>query len=373
MSDTQTTLRDSLEASFNAAEAATSQPVVTTPEPSNTPDSAPASTQASTDQEKADRERDEKGRFAAKQAEEAKQAQKPVEPAAQPAAEPTIDPTIPRPTTWKKEYMPAWEKMARGEALTAEESKRLAQYNVQREREFATGVSTYRAEAQNAKQLTDALAPYMPTIQQRGMSQAAFVQEMGRTHEVLVKGTPQQKLQAIAELARNVGVPLEAVMQHQGNQLDPVVPQLMQYIQTLESKVNNVASWREQQEQAAVNNEIAKFQDATKYPHFETVRMTMGQILEKGMAQDADAAYHLAVRMNDDAWNAEQARQAQSSATPASTVSAVDKAAEAAQARAKVISPRSEPPTGTPKTINQKDIRSMLDAAWDAHTGTGRV
>jgi len=362
MSDTEISLRDTIEASFDAVEAGTNEPAPQV----ETEVAAPESNQASVDQTAADKARDDKGRFAPKPAEAVKVAAAPVE---QQAVAQVAEPAIPRPTTWKKEHMPTWEKLARGETPTPAEAKSLAQYVVQREREFATGVSTYRAEAQNAKALTESLAPFMGTIQQRGMAPAAFIQEMGRTHEILVRGSPQQKLDAIAELARNVGVPLEAVMQQQGGQLDPVVPQMMQYIQNLESKVNDVASWRGQQEQAVVNNEIARFQDATKYPHFEAVRVTMGQLLQNGMATDTESAYHKAVRLTDDAWQAEQARQAQ---VPAMS-QPVDRVALAQQAKAKIISPRSVAPSGTAKAIDPKDLRSQLEAALDEKMGSRRV
>jgi transcriptional regulator with XRE-family HTH domain len=368
MSDgTQTTLRDQIEASFNAAEAASNQPVVTEPvEAPITPDSTPASEVET----KTERERDEKGRFAAKSQEaQAAPEQQDAPEVAKPVEEP-LPPDIPRPTTWKKEYMPAWEKMARGEALTAEEARKIANYAVQREREFATGVSTYRAEAQNAKQLTEALAPFMPTIQSRGLSQADFVRELGRTYHFLVNGQPQEKLHALADLARNVGVPLEAVFQAQGNNLDPVVPKLMQYIQTLENKVNNVASWREQQEQAAINNELARFQDAQKYPHFQEVRVTMGKLLEGGFVEDVESAYQMAVRMTGDAL-AHEAPQA--SQPPAQVVPPIDRVAEAAKAKEKVISPKPSTPAGTTKSIDPKNLRSVLENAFDSHTGTGRV
>jgi hypothetical protein len=361
MSNEQITLRDTLEASFDAAEAREAEQVAAQPIAA---DPAPESNQASEESTAIEKTRDDQGRFAPKPAEAVK-----VEAETAPAQpdQQTEAPT-PRPTTWKKEHMPAWEKMAKGEALTPDESRKLAQYTVQREREFATGVSTYRAEAQNAKQLTDALAPYMSTIQQRGLAPAAFVQEMGRTHEVLMRGTPQQKMQAIAELARNVGVPIEAIQQQQGGQLDPVVPQMMQYIQQLESKVNGVASWRDSQENQAVNGIIAKFQDAGKYPHFEAVRMTMGQLMERGFTADPDAAYQMAVGMDGNLRETFQAPAAQ----PA-IAAPVDKVAAAAQARAKVISPRSTAPSGTPQSINPKDIRSAIENAWDAHSGAGRV
>ncbi len=374
MADAQNTLRETIEANFDAAEASQNVDVSPVIEQTPAPESTQASTEQTADKVSADASRDEKGRFA-KQGEQTQQVEqtKPQEAAPQAIEPVALDPATPRPTTWKKEYMPAWEKMAKGEALTPDESKKLAQYNVQREREFATGVSTYRAEAQNAKHLTEALAPFMPTIQRQGMSQAAFVQQLGSTYHFLVNGQPQEKLNAFAKLAQDVGIPLDAIMQNQGGNLDPVVPQLMQYIQTLESKVNNVSSWQNQQEQTAVQNEVAKFYDQTKYPHFEAVRATMGQLLQAGLVPDADTAYQKAVRMNDDAWSAEQSRLAQTTQQPQQFTQQVDKVAEAAQARARATSIKSSAPVGATKQMNSKDLRSILEAQFDAHTGTGRV
>ena len=67
-----------------------------------------------------------------------------------------------RPTTWKKEYLPIWDKLTAGEQLTPEESLKLAEYSNQRESEYKKGVSTYKQEADNAKSLVEAIAPFVP-------------------------------------------------------------------------------------------------------------------------------------------------------------------------------------------------------------------
>jgi len=68
------------------------------------------------------------------------------------------EPTLQRPTTWKKEYLPIWDKLTKGEQLTKEEGIKLAEYTgFQRETEFKRGVSTYKAEADRAKDLENAI------------------------------------------------------------------------------------------------------------------------------------------------------------------------------------------------------------------------
>ena len=102
--------------------------------------------------------RDEKGRFTAEEKPE-----EPVEVEAQ-ADETPIEqtevqeePKLQRPTTWKKEYLPLWDKMEKGEALSKEEAKKMLEYANQRESEYKKGVSAYKAEADSAKSLREAI------------------------------------------------------------------------------------------------------------------------------------------------------------------------------------------------------------------------
>jgi hypothetical protein len=370
MDDTQNTLRESLEASLDAATEIPAQENISEASPAErelvTRDAALPESPA------AKRARDQAGRFAPKQdAAPAAQHAQPTQTAAQasPAAT-AAEPPLQRPTTWKKEYLPIWDKIARGEAPTADEAKKLAAYSMQREKEYATGVSVYRAEAQNAKHLTDALTPYVPLMQQRGMNAPAFIKTLGDTFHVLVNGSPQEKLTSFAKLAQGAGIPLQALVQQQRGGVDPVVPQLMEYIQQLEGKVNSVAhswgSFREQQETQAANSIISRFMDAEKYPHFGQVRGKMGQLLASGFTQDLEQAYRQAVRMDDAVWNAEQERQAQLSAAR----QAANTAAAVQQARQRAVSPRSASPSGNPTTVNAKDVRSLVESAFDVHGGS---
>lgn len=349
MNEAQNTLRDVLTANIEAAEAGTLG------QQSEAQDIAA---------ESGDRTRDEKGRFAQKiepTPEKTEVEGAPVQ------AQPEAQQPKPSLTTWRKEYLPIQEKLAQGLPLTAEEAKKLADYNVQREKEYATGVSSYRAEAQNAKELQGAMEPFLPILQQHNIKPTDWISNLGRAHQTLALGSPEQKLQIFAKLAQDYGVPLGAIAPAHGGQLDPIVPQLMQEIQNLRQGVNTVTSWREQQEQMAIQQELAKFNDADKYPHFEQVRQTMGQLLESGLAQDLETAYAKAVRMNDEVWQAEQERQA----TAQAAQQAQAKAAVAAQAKAKAVSPRSTTPTGT-VAATAKDRRAILAEQIDSVAG-GRV
>ena len=344
-------LRDALNASMDAADAAGQ--------------GSAADTGNDTGADDAQRARDDKGRFAARQA--AEQAAAPV--VDQQAAPAPADNT-PKLTTWRKEYLPIQQKLEQGVPLLPEEAKKLADYNLQREREYATGISSHRAEAQHAKQITDAMGDFMPILQQQNINPADWIRNLGTAHRTLAMGSPQEKLAMFQRLAHDYNIPLGAVQQMQdGGQVDPTTMQLMQQMAETRNSVQQMAQWREQQEMQSINNELAKFTDASKYPHFEQVRGEMAQLLESGFAQDLDTAYTKAVRMNDDAWNAETQRQAAASATS----QAANKAAAVAKARQASGSVRSGSSAATTSVAPSNNLRENIVSAFDQHDAGGRV
>ncbi len=345
MDDSQNTLRSMLEANLTASENGTlGQPTEVAVEIQNT-------------EVVADKSRDDKGRFAQQKetAEVVPENAAPIEQAA----------PVVRPTTWKKEYLPIYDKINSGIPLTPEESKKLADYSVQREREYATGVSSYKEQAVQAKEVQSAMDPFMQTLQQHNMKPAEWITNLGNAHKTLVFGTPEEKIQMFSNMAQQYGIPLQAITQGNQGQLDPIVPQLMKQIQDLSGKVNTVTSWREQAETQVLQQEISKFQDAEKYPHFESVRGDMAQLLESGIAKNLDNAYEKAVRMNDDVWSAEQERQAQAQAVR----QAADKAAAVSKAKTNNVSPKSTTPSGVSASNVGKDRRALLEAAFDSSGG----
>ena len=305
-----------------------------------------------------ERPRDEQGKFAPKPK---------ADVAAEPKSEPQEQPKTSEPeykiSTWRKEYAPLQEKLAKGEPLTAEDAKKLAAYNVEREKQYATGISTYKGEAQEAKAYKEAMAEFLPALQQHNINPTQWIQNLGRAHQTLAMGRPEQKLQMFAKLAQDYGVPLGAITQSQNGQVDAVSLQLMQEIQKLTQGLTGITSWRQQQEEQLLAREVAKFSDASQYPHFEQVRETMIQLLESGVAQDPDEAYRKAVRLDDSIQPAAPTPQ------PAQNTQrvAVGKA-KAAAGQVKSAAPRST----TNPAMAAKDRRSALAASFEAADNTGR-
>jgi hypothetical protein len=305
--------------------------------------------------------RNEKGQFASKQeqepAAEAPAVKEETEAEPEQAAEVEYTPKVARPTTWKKEYLPLWDKLDKGENLTPEEARKMLEYSTQRETEYKKGVSAYKAEADNARALSEAISPFVPELQKNGIHPAAWINNLGRAHMILTQAPYQQKVQLFNQLAKDYGIDLnssysgENTTQYQ----DPQAFALQQQIQQLQQQVQQVGSWKEQQEQGVLMNEIQRFSsDVEKHPHFEVVREQMAQLLENGLANDLETAYAKAVRLNDEVWQTEQNRLLKQATNQA------NQAQRVAKAKAAAVSPKSVTPNTQAGATDKKDRRSLL-------------
>jgi hypothetical protein len=304
--------------------------------------------------------RDEKGRFKGKQEEASSQNDTAEEPElVAEASDADEEPEIKRPTTWKKEYRDVWDKMQEGKPLDKEEFAKFAEYANQREAEYKRGVSAYKAEADNAKELTQAIGQFVPELQKHGIHPVAWINNLGRAHYTLANGTHEQKLQAFNRLAQDYGIQLTSDNLQMPEQayVDPYQQQLMQQLQATQQQVQQLSAIREQEENARLTNEIERVSsNKVAFPHFEMVREDMAQLLERGLAQNLETAYAKAVRMNDEAYKLEQDKLLRSANTQAS------KAQQIAKAKATAVSPRSVTPSGQVSKTDAKDRRSLLMA-----------
>ena len=304
-------------------------------------------------------DRDEKGRFKAKNEQSDTETDQGAEPTLADEATNVNEEEVKRPTTWKKEYVDVWNKMQEGKPLDKAEFVKFAEYANQREAEYKKGVSAYKAEADNARELTQALGQFAPELQQQGIHPVAWINNLGRAHMVLSKAPYEQKVQLFHRLAQDYGIQLNqnAVQMPEQQYVDPYQQQLMQQLQATQQQVQQLSAIREQEENARLTQEISRVSsNKERFPHFEMVREDMAQLLERGLAQDLESAYAKAVRMNDEAYKLEQDKLLKSANTQAS------KAQQVAKAKATAVSPRSVTPSGQVTKSDAKDRRSLLMA-----------
>ena len=307
--------------------------------------------------EQDEKPRDEKGRFKSESAEEVQsdaqevQAEEPTDEVEEP-----VKPALARPTTWKKDYLPIWDKLTTGQQLTPEEALKLAEYSNQRESEYKKGVSAYKAEADNARALREAIEPFVPELQKNGIHPAAWINNLGRAHMILSNAPYQQKVEMFNKLAQDYGITINNSGEVVQPSQDPYTQQLMSQLQQMNQEVSTIKSRYEQEEQQRLMNEINRVaQDVERFPHFEELRDQMAQLLENGLASDLETAYAKAVRLNDDVWQQEQNRLLQQAKQEQA------KAQKVAKAKAAAVSPKSVTPNGAVgNSGDKKDRRSLL-------------
>ena len=364
--------REMLEAALDAAAEGTLEPPIEKEiEVENDPITA-ENEEVSSEESNDTPARDEKGRFKGKQEEASSENDTTEEPelAAEASAETeesAVEPT--RPTTWKKEYVEVWEKLKGGQQLSSEEFNKFAEYANQREAEYKRGVSAYKAEADNARVLTEAIGPFIPELQAQGIHPAAWINNLGRAHMILSKAPYEQRVQMFHRLAQDYGIQLTSDGLQQAEQpvVDPQQQFLMQQLQAMNQEVSTIKSRYEQEEKARLGSEIERVRsNKERFPHFDMVREEMAQLLELGKAQDLESAYAIAVRWNDEAWKMEQDRLLKTATQQAS------QAQKVAKAKATAVSPKSVTPSGAVNTVDKKDRRSLL-AAQLGEAESGRV
>jgi hypothetical protein len=262
-----------------------------------------------------------------------------------------------RPSTWKKEYVQIWDKMEKGEQISKDDFTKFAEYANQRESEYKKGVSTYKAEADRARELENAIAPFQQEFAQQGISPAAWINNLGRAHMLLSKSDPAQKVQIFQRLAQDYGIQLNNEGQFAAPpQIDAYTQQLMNQLNMVNQEVSSIKGRFAQEENQRLMGEIERVRsNVEKFPHFDVVREEMAQLLELGKAQDLETAYKKAVRMNDDVWELEQERLLNTAKQQAS------KAQQVAKAKAAAVSPKSVTPSGkVAEPGDKKDRRSLL-------------
>ena len=97
------------------------------------------------------------------------------------------------PSSWKRDYHEVWQ--------TAD--PRLQEYAYRREEEMRAGIEPLRSKAQFADQMTQAIQPYLTTIQGLGIDAPRAVTALMEADHALRYSAPDQKLAYRANLARS--------------------------------------------------------------------------------------------------------------------------------------------------------------------------
>jgi len=235
------------------------------------------------------RARDEKGRFAPK-VEAAPEA-----PPEAPTAPVEVAPERKPPSSWKKDYWDDWKTLP----------QKVQDYIEQREGEALRGVTTYKQQAESAKEIQTALMPYQQMLTQSYGSVTNGLQELFKLSD-FASQNPQG---FITWFAQNRGIDLNQLSQAAPVQALPEYVQLQQQVLGLQNQLRTFQQQTTSTQEQAIQAEIQRWSEGKE--HLEAVREDMAALLQTGRAQGLDDAYNKALRLNEELWTQLEAKQRQ--------------------------------------------------------------
>ena len=103
-----------------------------------------------------------------------------------------------------------------------------------------------------------------------------------------------------------------------------------------------------------------------KYPHYEVVKDDMAGLLQLGKAQDYASAYHMAIRLHDDLWEAQQQAKTQEAEQQRLAV----QKATVTRAKANAVSVKTATPSAPTSAPKPNSRRGELEANFDEATAS---
>lgn len=226
--------------------------------------------------------------------------------------------------------------------------------------------------------LTEVVRPFEARIRSSGQSTLQVIGNLLQFDYALSSAPPAQRAQLAAKLISDYGIdireldaalsgsaPADPVQDTVERLLQERLAPFQQYMQTQQNM--------EQQRFQGYSNEATQTvdqmsNDYTKYPHFETVRDDMADLVEvagkRGLYLSADQAYNRAVAMNPEL-GAQAVAQRQAEAQRQTALSQHERAQKALNASSSV----SGAPMGTPGSGGSAaDLRSAVESAFNSVT-----
>ena len=159
-------------------------------------------------------------------------------------------------------------------------------------------------QRKNIEALDKVLQPARQAINATGIGEAEYISRLLNADNAL-RTNPKM---ALRQLAQGYGIDLSTMNEESEswNDPDPQYAQLMQQNQQIMQELNNFKQQNIQSTVAQTEQTVEQFSNKTNaegklmHPHFDKVRVKMGNLIDAGEAKGLDEAYTKAVRLDDD-------------------------------------------------------------------------
>jgi len=212
-------------------------------------------------------------------------------------------------------------------------------------------------QRKNIEALDKVLQPARQNIQATGIGEAEYISRLLNADQAL-RTNPKM---ALRQLAQGYGINLSSLEDESEswNEPDPQIAQLMQQNQQIMAELNQFKQQNMQSTVAQTEQTVEQFSTKTDadgnllHPHFDKVRVKMGNLIDAGEAKGLDDAYAKAVRLDDDLYA--EALKASQLSVKKQEDSKRKKAVE--KARKVKPSASANPPKGS---VKSSDLDSLL-------------
>jgi len=304
----------------------------------------------------------EDGKFHPKTVEAPKEAAPVEKPKTEKEASPAPPPAVSAglPPGWSAETKAFVEALPLEHPLRKDVSKR--------EEEVSKGFKEKSDQLKRYQEIEQVLTAARPTFQQAGVQSDGEAVRRLFAWESYIRANPRQ---AIMEIARSYGVDLAQNSPQVSQQPQEEIPQymrpLLDQFGRLNQEFNAFKGDQQRAEEARISQELTDF--SKDKPHFERVRMTMGQLMQAGLATDLNTAYDKAVSLSPEVQAELKAEE------EAKKVAERAKEQQRLQAQAKAaVSPSTRAPSAA--SIDAKKgtgVRGSILAAIQETRGNGRA
>lgn len=205
---------------------------------------------------------------------------------------PTTSPVATPPRTWKPEAAAEWDKLP----------ERVKEEVLKREDDMFRGLESYKGDATIGKAVNQVFQPFRDIARMDNLDAGQVLHEGFSMHVTLSRGTPEQKVAALNNLAAKYGVQLAPADPDSAPYVDPQVASLRAELDSVKSQLSGTA--RQQQEfaeqQAAATREklMAEVETFAKDPanaDFDLLSEQITALLRSKSAKDLRDAYDQAV------------------------------------------------------------------------------
>ncbi len=181
------------------------------------------------------------------------------------------------------------------------------EYMLKRDKEMTADYTRKTQEvAQQRKSfesLDKVIAPMRQQIAASGIGEAEYISRLLNA-DMALRNNPKM---ALKQLAQGYGIDLSSIEENvDWNDSDPQITQLQQQNQAILAELNQFKKQNLQSARQQTENQISAFAESKdekgnlKYPHFEQVRVKMGNLIDAGEAKGLEDAYAKSIRLDDD-------------------------------------------------------------------------